>query len=243
MSRRGQLSPHQLPELELYLKRDDIPMEVMKFAGRPISSGVQSRRSQSYDHCYNYFADTEDLEADIEKSCAVLGFYLASWGMYRGSAYLQREANSDHLARAVGTIQTLREALVHVDLNSYDEQNMETVLRAYQAIDDALQIKQRSRVTIVTKTMVATFGCIPAFDRNFTAGFRKVLGAHSRLPYGRIDKQVLQLLGAFYRANQAEIDRLHMDSRTIAFGTDEVTEHRLTRAKIMDMYCYQLGTG
>ena len=243
MSRRGQLSPGQIAELELLLKRDDIPTEVMKFAGRPISNGVRSRRSQSYDHCYNYFADIDDLKADLEKSCAVLGFYLASWGMYRGSAYLQRETNSGHLARVVGAIQSLRAALAYLDLNRYDEDNIETVLRAYQAIDDALQIKQRSRVTIVTKIMVAAFGCIPAFDRNFTSGFRKVLGAHAKFPSGRMDKQVLQLLGAFYRANQSEIDRLHADSRTVAFGTDEVTEHRLTRAKIVDMYCYQLGAG
>lgn len=241
MGRRRPLTDHQLAELENHLKRDDIAERVRNFAGRSIRLGVAAGRSQSYDHCYNYFADTVNLEKDLEKSCAILGFYLASWGMYRGSTYLQRETNSSHLADVVRTIQALRPALAGVDLNTYSERNRGLVLHAYDEIRGALKIAQESQITVVTKVMVAVFACIPAFDRNFAAGFRRVLGRHAKLPYEQIGDDVLRLLAAFYRANQPDIDALHRVSRTVAFGGDSVTDHRLSRAKIVDMYCYQLG--
>ncbi len=238
---RQPVSADQLAGLERHLVRDDLEERVTRFAGRPLSLGVSAPRSQSYDHCFNYFAETKDLEDDLEKSCVVLGFYLASWGMYRGSTYLQQQTNSSHLVPTIRKIQVLRPALTGIDLHNYDEDNINAVLAAYREIRNALQIPQRSQVTLVTKIMVAVFGCIPAFDRNFTKGFRQVLGEHARLPYGRIDGEVLQLLAAFYRANRADIDALHEQSRTVAFGTDNTSDHRLSRAKIVDMYCYQLG--
>ncbi|MGB5988764.1 MAG: hypothetical protein WBG43_03365 [Marinifilaceae bacterium] len=41
-------------------------------------------RLNSYDYCYNYFASHKGqaLLDGMEKSCLVLGFYLASWGIY-----------------------------------------------------------------------------------------------------------------------------------------------------------------
>src|SRR5690625_5998584 len=61
-------------------------------------------RYSSFDYCYNYFKNTDDYLADIEKSCLALGFYLASWGMYRGSSFLLNksakyfEPTSEYLA-------------------------------------------------------------------------------------------------------------------------------------------------
>jgi hypothetical protein len=238
---RRQLSADQLSDLEIHLRCEELEATVRTFAGRSINLGVKTARSQSYDHCYNYFADTKDPTADLEKSCGVLGFYLASWGMYRGSTYLQQHTNSSQLIQTIRKIQNLRPALAGIDLNNYSEKNMDLVLSAYGEIKDALQIRQRSQVTIVTKVMVAAFGCIPAFDRNFSQAFRRALQPHARLPHGRVDSDVLRMLAAFYGANRDDIEKLHQESRTVAFGTDTVTGHRLSRAKIVDMYFYELG--
>ena len=82
--------------------------------------GARNGRERSYDHCFNYFADAEDLEADMEKSCALLGFYLASWGMYRGSTFLQRETNSSHFVDVIRFIQGSRRTLSSIDIHNYD---------------------------------------------------------------------------------------------------------------------------
>ena len=61
-------------------------IDVFKAQSEPID------RNTSFDYCYNYFKTTEDLTADLEKSCLVLGFYLASWGMLRGSSFLLQKS-------------------------------------------------------------------------------------------------------------------------------------------------------
>ena len=45
-------------------------------------------RYSSFDYYYSYFLNNGDLIEDMEKSCLELAFYLASWGMFRGSSFL-----------------------------------------------------------------------------------------------------------------------------------------------------------
>src|SRR5579885_2777245 len=53
-------------------------------------------RYASFDYCFNYFqgvrerGEAEQLldEANLQMSCLQLGYYLASWGMMRGSGQL-----------------------------------------------------------------------------------------------------------------------------------------------------------
>ena len=238
---RIRMTPERLAVLEADLARPDINRHVSEFAGRPIKFGVRPSRAQSYDHCFNYFADAQDLEADMEKSCAVLGFYLASWGMYRGSSFLLKRTNSSNLSAVVHVIQSCRTDLSGIDLDNYTDQNINTILDTYKGLKDALQIDRERHITLVTKIMVATFGCVPAFDQYLFEGFRRVLDNRARIPSDRITTDSLNLLAAFYRANRNELDRLHDESRTVAFGSDSVTEHKLSRAKIVDMYCFNLG--
>jgi hypothetical protein len=229
--------------LEQHLVRNDFRDRVeQNFSGRPLSQGVKSRRAQSYDHCYNYFVDTEDLEFDMEKSCAVLGFYLASWGMYRGSSYLLRRTNSSDLRDVVRLVTREREALSAIDVDDYTDDSIRAILEVYGDIKRELLPGNERSITLVTKVMAAVFGCVPAFDTYFVKGLRAVLSGNDKLPSERLTSKSLQLVAAFYRANRTDIDRLHGESRTVAFGGDAVTEHNLTRAKIIDMYCFDLGS-
>ncbi|MFC4637722.1 hypothetical protein [Deinococcus hohokamensis] len=80
-------------------------------------------RYASFDYCYNYFQDFHergrhaDLTSDAHRqlSALQLGFYLASWGMYRGSTQLlQRSAR--HLLPVIDVIGRQRlEAVVQAD--------------------------------------------------------------------------------------------------------------------------------
>ena len=70
------------------MTRKDIETAVNKYK----SQSNPDDRYISFDYCYNYFRTTNDLTQDIEKSCLVLGFYLASWGMFRGSSFLLQKS-------------------------------------------------------------------------------------------------------------------------------------------------------
>ena len=63
----------------------DITRNVQAYKDRHTSNS----REASFDYCYNYFYrhfienKLEALSENLELSCLHLGFFLASWGMYR----------------------------------------------------------------------------------------------------------------------------------------------------------------
>ena len=73
----------------------DIESNLARFHGATGGSTDRdpNSRDASFDFCFNYFQsfrDRRDIAAiaapeRLEVSCLQLGFYLASWGMYRGS--------------------------------------------------------------------------------------------------------------------------------------------------------------
>lgn len=49
----------------------------------------ENGRSRSWEHCYRVFRDARtDPSPDYDYLSLHLAFYLASWGMYRGSSFL-----------------------------------------------------------------------------------------------------------------------------------------------------------
>lgn len=48
-------------------------------------SAPSRRRERSWDFCFTYFQDNPHPTQNMETSCLQLGYYLASWGMLRGS--------------------------------------------------------------------------------------------------------------------------------------------------------------
>ena len=84
-------------------------------------------RYTSFDYCYNYFRTTNDLTIDIEKSCLVLGFYLASWGMYRGSSFLLQHS-VHHLKPTILYINSLDKSVWNIDVDKYDDKNIEQII-------------------------------------------------------------------------------------------------------------------
>src|ERR1035437_1937948 len=73
--------------------------------------GSPESRYASFDYCYNYFQDARDAVetdrlADEDRrllSCLQLGFYLASWGMMRGSGDLLQRS----MRRLIPVVETI----------------------------------------------------------------------------------------------------------------------------------------
>jgi hypothetical protein len=90
-----------------------------------------SQRYASYDYCYNYFRSFADSDQTIElasgenkqNSCLQLGFYLASWGMYRGSSQLLQES-AKSLERVIQVIADSDTALFNIDVDRYDRNSI-----------------------------------------------------------------------------------------------------------------------
>src|SRR5215467_8312250 len=58
----------------------------------------EHHRYRSWEHCFDYFHQNsiEVIARDRDRAALELGFYLASWGMYRGSGFLLQHNYTIH---------------------------------------------------------------------------------------------------------------------------------------------------
>lgn len=144
-------------------------------------------RYRSWEYCYsNFYKAHKTLNIDdnqIDYLCLHLSFYLASWGMYRGSSFLlQKDYKVHRLAIreilkpeysslwGISPIEYLRkenqEKLVNIT-----EKLKEIYSKIKQTIPDFNAVDRISD-TLITKILMGTFGCTPAYDRYFISGIR-----------------------------------------------------------------------
>jgi len=140
--------------------KTDIEAIVNKFKSKSNSDD----RYTSFDYCYNYFRITNNLTQDIEKSCLVLGFYLASWGMFRGSSFLLKKSVK-HFEPTIRFISTLDKSVWKIDVDNYDVNNIQIIIKIYQKIKKQLILNGNRDLTLITKILLGVFGFIPAIDR------------------------------------------------------------------------------
>ena len=194
-------------------------------------------RYASFDYCFNHFQAFRDSgntvaiadSENIQLSCLHLGFYLASWGMLRGSSDLLRRS-ARHLMPVVRAIAAMDIGLWELDANEYNEANVERLM-------EQARILRRANVgmsdTLVTKVMLGVFGSVPAFDTYVCRGFKRVLGVSGFGP------KTLRSIGAFYHQNSGLLDEYRV--ATLEFLSGEPTERLYTRAKVIDMAFFVEG--
>ena len=201
----------------------------------------------SFDYCFNYFqryreeGRLNDLKAPehVQESCIQLGFYLASWGMYRGSAYLPKKS-AKVLEPIIDLIANQPPSFWEIDVHSYTPENIPRLIDFKREIVSRLEYKKASGVlgtpsdVLVTKIMLGVFGNVPAFDTNFRKGFK----AHGCCTFG---EDSLKAIADFYRVNSEIIDHFHCAIHTIEFNTGQDTPRLYTRAKIVDMVFFVEG--
>lgn len=224
----------------------DIEANLLSYLGGSATSTVRvsNGRYASFDYCFNYFQSFREAgnlaliasAANVQLSCLHLGFYLASWGMYRGSAeLLQRSAR--YLVPVVEVIANSKKLRVEgnktpwdVDANCYTEINILLLLLMAAKIKDALPSASDK---LVTKTMLGVFGNVPAFDDNFRYGCKV-----ARI-CARFGQKSLKEIGGFYQKNRAVIDKYRVP--TLDFVTGQQTGRTYTCAKVIDMALFMEG--
>ena len=144
------------------------PQEITKLLLRRFAEISKDKRSSDHqwEHCYKYFAGQP---TDHDLGCLHLGFYLASWGMYRGSAKIRK---FDHLI--------LQPIVGQVLLPKYDPlrgaslKGVSDHLGLLWNLVEEIRKMYRHAIpvtdTLLTKILMGTLGCTPAYDRYFRAG-------------------------------------------------------------------------
>ena len=214
--------------------RTDIVTEVKKF----VAKSNPDDRYTSFDYCYNHFLKADNLTKDIEKSCLTLGFYLASWGMFRGSSFLLQKSVK-HFEPTIYYISTLDSSIWKIDVDNYTDQNIQTIITIYKEIKDRLIINGNADLTLITKILLGVFGFVPAFDNYFSNAFREI--ANGQCGFRKVNTKSLTCIKKFYEANKRSIDDLSKQTFTTDFATGQKTGINYPKAKIIDMYGFTIG--
>ena len=218
------------------MKQNDIKTIINKFNK---SNGINDRYS-SFDYCYNYFhPNNRNKIGDKEKSCLVLGFYLASWGMLRGSSVLLSKSIK-HYEKTIDYILNCDKSYWDIDVSNYNDENIEKIIEIYRNVREKLiEDEKTTHKTLVTKVLLGVFGFIPAFDNNFITTFKQITNNECGFSVLKPDalKKPLNHIKKFYEANKSDIDNITIYTKD--FSTENETNLRYSKAKIIDMYGFQ----
>jgi len=168
----------------------------------------------------------------------VLGFYLASWGMFRGSSFILQKSVK-YFCPTIRYIDDLDSSIWNIDVDNYNRKNIETITKIYQDIKDLLIVNGHKDLTLTTKILLGVFGFIPAFDEYFCYTFREMF--KSQCGFRRVNTNSLSCIKEFYENNKMTIDKLSSESFTTDFLTGQKTEINYPKAKIIDMYGFTVG--
>ena len=148
----------------------------------------KNHRYMSWEHCFNAFQSSKHSN-DIDYLSLQLGFYLASWGMYRGSSGLLWKDYKIH-GEAVSIVKRYedircssgREVTVNqigriLDAKKEIEEYLENVEYFKPTKDGEKKFKISPTDTLITKILLGTLGCVPAYDRLLRIGFDEMQDA------------------------------------------------------------------
>jgi hypothetical protein len=206
---------------------------------------ISDHRYKSWEHCYQFFNKIKNKEltsVELDLSQLHLAFYLASWGMYRGSSFiLQKDYTifKSIIKIILNKKYTLLWAIeknlhnktelaeLFEELYSELENNLTIVRNSLEKHNDLNKSKRYLKKTnlisptLITKIILGTIGCIPAYDRFFMKGLK-----NNKLSQKFNSKTSFIELLEFYIKNKDKIDQL---------------KNKLNRypiMKLIDMYCW-----
>lgn len=213
-------------------------MKIVPIVKRYLSVFIldEFHRYKSWDNCHQAFNVSEQTRAHSLE----LAFYLASWGMYRGSSGLLQKNHLVH-EKAVDILFSKEGLKLKCnEKNEVNRNNVDEILclkyklaQYYNKISftrgniDSKAISPTD--TLLSKILLGTLGCVPAYDRYFISGLKEM-----KLKNFAFSNRSLIELFDFIEKNKADIIAIQ---RTIW----TMTNKHYPIMKIIDMYFWQIG--
>lgn len=199
-------------------------------------------RYLSWEHCYKIFSDSRKYELTeelMDKLCLHLSFYLASWGMYRGSSFLLQKDYKVHEEAINEIFKQKYNSLSGIQCKEYlNEENQTALIKLSNNLKEIynrirLSVKQKDikmdvSDTLITKILMGTLGCVPAYDRYFISGIKKYKIASG----GYNEKSILSLC-KFYENNFLSFEESRNDMK--------IDNLKYPQMKVLDMCMWQIG--
>ena len=190
-----------------------------------------NHRYLSWEHCHEAFKQhrQQQDEATIDYLCLHLAWYLASWGMLRNSFLMQKDYKI-HAPIVKLLFEEQWSQLWDIEPEKMaDEFYAKEIIRLCEAIKTAYAGLNAGipTDTLLTKILLGTIGCVPAYDRYFKKAVSTTGAAKQNLT-----AKSIMMLGKLYVDNNREFEELrqHCSGRVI-----------YPAAKILDMCFFEYG--
>ncbi len=200
----------------------------------------ENGRYRSWEHCYSNFINARDNKnAELDYLSLQLAFYLASWGMYRGSSFLLQKDYKIHIPVVKELLKEEYDPLAGIDCVELKREENQRLLENINAFldeyysnirDEVKNIKVRNQLssTLITKILMGTLGCVPAYDRYFISGIKK-----QKVASGNYNMKSIGQLVDFYEKNIVELENIRKDMKVNGMAYPQM--------KILDMAFWQIG--
>ena len=200
----------------------------------------ENGRYRSWEHCYSNFINARDNKnAEWDYLSLQLAFYLASWGMYRGSSFLLQKDYKIHIPVVKELLKEEYDPLAGIDCVELKREENQRLLENINAFldeyysnirDEVKNIKVRNQLssTLITKILMGTLGCVPAYDRYFISGIKK-----QKVASGNYNMKSIGQLVDFYESNMVELENIRKDMKVNGMAYPQM--------KILDMAFWQIG--
>ncbi|MBQ0156122.1 MAG: hypothetical protein KBT22_06050 [Bacteroidales bacterium] len=141
---------------------------------------IPNHRYLSWEHCYNFFKGerASSCPPRFDLLSLHLGFYLASWGMMRGSSVLLQKDYLIHVDAIKILWKSKYNSLWGKTWSSVvsDKSDIDLIFNKNGLKDELVSCYKSKGIsptdTLITKIILGTMGCIPAYDRFLIEGLR-----------------------------------------------------------------------
>ena len=201
---------------------------------------TENHREYSWDYCYSCFSHAINERIDNYEFLSLnLAFYLASFGMYRGSSFLLKRDYLIHLPAVKIIVDSRYKSLLGIECNEWTEEFNVLLKELYCRLDEYYSKTMNKKSSggdgtsriLLTKILLGTLGCIPAIDEY-------VLKASRALGIINKGDDVWKIHGKFieyYERNRNELDEKRQ--QMIVRGTGEL----YPEMRILDMGLWMYG--
>ena len=212
---------------------NEIQNEILDFHKRLASD--LNHRYRSWEHCFAYFRGHGSFTtpSQIDTAALHLAFYLASWGMYRGSSELLQKDYKIHQSAVSKLLDHSYDDLWELDCgdSAHDGPTADSIISLSDAIKATYRDFQPTD-TLLTKILLGTVGCAPACDQYFIIGFRR--SGHLELRYSQFDSNLLCRVFRFCRQHKEAFREAQED-----IAKSSGIHYPLM--KLADMYFWNIG--
>lgn len=171
-------------------------------------------RYKSWRHCYKAFSENRNIidEQTVDYLALHLAFYLASWGMYRGSSFLLQKDYKVHTPIVRIVQEEKYNSLFGISAKDLCKRSNLALLDEIGTRIRSCYAKERPSFdgvvnnatdTLITKILLGTLGCVPAYDRYYVQSVKK-----HHISSGRFNSNSVYCVAKFYCDNYDKFEKL-----------------------------------